>query len=232
MAKIILIGTQKGGTGKSTVTTLLANALAAEPFKKRVFVADCDPQQSVIKRRLADVRTFEAVPPYKIEAKNLAELKADAQMIDAQNDYLFLDVAGRLDASKPADEQETTRFLAFADFLFVPFVAGNFAFESSLDYLKAALKIRAARASTARPLQIFGFVNMAEPRTADDRHLADEIAEFSALVSLPFMAARLNRYATFRATDTLASSYNPNGDKAQKNLAAFADEFFKITSKK
>jgi cellulose biosynthesis protein BcsQ len=53
MAKIIAIGNQKGGTGKTTVTCLAANALSRPPFNLRVFVADCDPQQSIIRRRLA-----------------------------------------------------------------------------------------------------------------------------------------------------------------------------------
>jgi chromosome partitioning protein len=48
--KRITIATQKGGVGKSTLTMLLATALAVD-YGFRVIVIDADPQQSIVKFR-------------------------------------------------------------------------------------------------------------------------------------------------------------------------------------
>ena len=69
---------------------------------------------------------------------------------------------------------------------------------------------------------------MAE-RTLDDKYLMDEIADLRALVNVPFLDTRLNRYALFRNVDTFTSFYEPNSpDKVKANLVSFIDELKKI----
>lgn len=233
MSKIILFGNQKGGVGKTTLTALCANALSAEPFKQRVFVVDIDPQQSLIRRRLADIQSAEVIPPYPLEAKTFVQLQKELPKIDQDNDLVFIDAAGKLDAYLPTDQQEITKLLFYIDFLFVPIVPGNFSLDATLEYLKLALKIKAKRQE--RPLEIVTLVNMGEPRTIDDRELAEEIAELKAIAPVITMDTPLNRYALFRATDTLSSFFDPEAantggasDRARANFAEFIAEFFKI----
>jgi cellulose biosynthesis protein BcsQ len=231
MAKIICFGNQKGGSGKTTATCLVANALASSPFSRRVFVCDCDPQQSIIRRRLADQRTTDQIPPYQVAFKSLAELQRDVIALDKSNDFIFLDLPGKLDSSQPDDQHTIAKFLQYVDVLVIPFTPGNYSLESTLDYLRAALKIRQARSGTPRPLDVVGFINMAE-RTLDDKYLLDEIADLRAVVNIQFLETRLQRYALFRNVDTLTSFYQPGtADKAKANLTAFLDELLKITGK-
>jgi len=231
MAKIIAIGNQKGGTGKTTVTCLVANALSSEPFNLRVFVADCDPQQSIIRRRLADQQQTADLAPYRVAFFNsLAELQREVEQIDRDHDVVFIDLPGRLDTHRPADQQEITKFLQYVDLLLVPFTPGNYALESTLDYLRTVLKIAATRSSTPRPLSVVGFANMYEGgRTLDDQALVDEIADLQTVVKIHFMESKLQRYALFRNVDTFTSFYSPGAaDKAQSNFSAFLDELKKI----
>ena len=235
MSKIILFGNQKGGVGKTTLTALCANALSAEPFNRRVFVADIDPQQSLIRRRLADIQSSDVIPPYPLEAKTFAQLQKELPDLDRDHDLVFVDAAGKLDAYLPADQQEISKLLFYADFLFVPIVPGNFSLDATLEYLKLALRIKAKRKE--RPLEIVALVNMGEPRTIDDRELGEEIAELTALAPIAAMAIPLNRYALFRATDTLTSFYDvsagyPGGsaDRARANFADWITEFNQLTS--
>lgn len=235
MSKIILFGNQKGGVGKTTLTALCANALSGEPFNRRVFVADIDPQQSLIRRRLADIQSSDVIPPYPLEAKTFAQLQKELPALDRDNDLVFIDAAGKLDAYLPTDQQEITKLLFYVDFLFVPIVPGNFSLDATLEYLKLALKIKAKRQE--RPLEVVALVNMGEPRTIDDRELAEEIAELKALAPIEVMTTPLNRYALFRATDTLTSFYDgsagyPGGsvDRARANFADFITEFNQIVT--
>lgn len=232
MSKIITFGNQKGGVGKTTLTCLMANALSAPPFSRRVFVADCDRQQSISRRRLADVKEADStLPPYKVEFLTLAELNRDAPALDKSHDFIFLDVPGKLDTGGAAADQEAAVFLAYTDFLLVPFVPGNYTLEATLDYLKTALRLKAKRAGTPRPMEIVGFVNLYEGRTNDDRALLEEIEEIRTLVNIRWIETRLNRYALFRNVDTLTSLYDATAtDKPRANLAAFVDEFLQITT--
>lgn len=227
MAHIIAIGNQKGGTGKTTVTCLAANALSAEPFNLRVFIADCDQQQSIIRRRLADQQQTPDVPPYRVAFYTLAELQRDVEQIDREHDFVFLDLPGRLDIHRPADQQEITKFLQYVDFLFVPITPGNYALASTLDYLRAVLKIAATRATAPRPLRVVGFVNMYEGgRTTDDRDLVEELDALRVTFKIPIMATRLQRYATFRSVDTFTTFYDRSStDRATANFSKFLDEF-------
>ena len=228
MSKIILFGNQKGGVGKSTLTAMAAAALSSEPFSRAVYVADVDPQQSLIRRRLADLRAIDLIPSFKIEFKTLSQLLAEIDQLDQVNDFIFVDAPGKLDNNLPADQQEITKILLLADFLFIPIVPGNFSLDATLDYLKIALKAKARRQE--RPLEIVALVNMAEPRTLDDRFLIEELEELKAVVNIKFMATRLNRYALFRAADTLGSIYEAgSADKAKANFSEWIEEFIEIT---
>lgn len=230
MSKIILFGNQKGGVGKSTLTAMAAAALSAEPFSRAVYVADVDPQQSLIRRRLADLRAVDLIPAFKIEFKTLSQLLAEIDQLDQGNDYIFVDAPGKLDNNLPADQQEITKILLLADFLFIPIVPGNFSLDATLDYLKIALRAKARREE--RPLEIVALVNMAEPRTLDDRFLYEELDDLRAVTmgNIKFMATRLNRYALFRAADTLGSLYEAgSADKAKANFSEWIEEFIEIT---
>lgn len=227
MAKIIAVGNQKGGTGKTTVTCLAANALSSSPFNLRVFVADCDPQQSIIRRRLADQQQTAEVPPYRVAFYGtLAELQRDVERLDSEHDVVFIDLPGRLDTWRPADQQEVTRFLQYVDVLFVPFTPGNYTLESTLDYLRTVLKIAASRAQSPRPLSVVGFVNMFEGgRTTDDKTLLADVAELRAVANIGFMETRLQRYSLFRNVDTFTSFYDASSnDRAVANFSGFIDE--------
>jgi len=228
MGKITLFGSQKGGVGKSTLTALTAAALSSPPFSRRVYVADLDPQQSLIRRRLADLKDFDGIPPYKLEALTLAELLGDIDRLDQAFDLIFLDTHGKLDAHLSPDQQEISKLLLIADVLLVPITPGNFSLDSTLDFLKLAFKTKARRPD--RPLEIVALVNMYEPQTIDARLLGEEIEEIRAMIpALKVIDTPLNRYATFRAIDTLTSLYDTSSaDKARANFRAWIEELAEI----
>ena len=225
MSKIISFANQKGGVGKSTLTSLAAAALACEPFNYSVYVADIDQQQSLISRRLADLRNNDIIPSFALEFNTLSQLLSKIDVLDKEHDFIFVDTPGKLDINIAADEQEITKVLFVLDYLFIPIAPGNYNMSATLSFLKIALKVRAQR-QARRPLGIFGVVNMAEPRTIDNKFLDDELDELKNYVSIDFLKNRVKRYSKFRAADTLESLFDEkSSERAKVNFTNFIKEF-------
>lgn len=233
MAKIITFGNQKGGTGKTTCTVIAANALSNKPFNFDLTVLDCDPQQSIIESRKMDLIGNESILPYRVESSNLATFQKNAAKYDKENDFLFLDVAGALDINLPFESQEITKYLQYVDFLFIPFLRGNYTLESSIKYLKFALEVQRSRAKTKRPLQIVGFVNKVRTGGRNDAFLNSEIESLKTLVNIPFMENPLKDYVLYEDTDTIESYYKPSSkSKDYLNFKKWFSEFNKIVTSK
>lgn len=232
MSKIIMFGNQKGGVGKTTLTCLCANTLSAPPFSESVVAVDADKQQSIVKRRLADLQYFDGETPYPVSQMTIGDFqneKRGVYKLVEDYDYVFVDVAGKLDTNVSVEEQEITKFLQYVHYLFIPFVPGNYSLESTTDYLKTVLKLKAKRDKAGRPLEIIGFVNMSETNTLDDRFLLEELEELKVMINIRWMDAPLNRYALFRNVDTLSSFYAPQSkDRGAMNFTKWFDEFQKI----
>ena len=226
MSKIVAFGNQKGGVGKSTVVALAANALAQAPFNLNLCVIDCDRQQS-----LAEARSFELdeneTAPYPIFAMSVDELQEKIYDLDEQYDLILIDTAGRLDHTISVENQEITKALMYADYLFIPFRAGSFNLDASLEYLKVSMELQQLRAKSERPLALHAFVNMYKDRSKTNAHLITEI-EHLRTEGVKFMLCRLRNYTLFEEADTLTSFYDVNAtNKAKLNFTVWLNEFVK-----
>lgn len=233
MAKIISFISSKGGVGKSLSTILAANILSQQPFNQSVFIADADKQQSIATQRNLDLQSFDGLTPYQVQAMTVQDFfnkDRGIYKLDHDFDFIFLDVAGKLDNNLAADKQEITKYLQVLDFVFIPFISGLFQLSASIEFLKVAMKVKHQRRSSDRPLRVFGFINMFEGgRTLDDKLLLEEIEEIQAMLNIEFLESKLNRYALFRGSNTLVSFYEEDAKgKPEQNLKAWFDEFYKI----
>ena len=227
MAKIILFGNQKGGVGKSTLTMLTATALSQPPFNLDVCVLDADDQRSLSDLRQSDIaNNAEQAVPYEIRSAALNDIHKDIRELDRRYHVVFIDVAGKLDLNIAADKQEIIPYLSYVDLLFMPFVAGNFNVEASAKYLKTVLHVQLSRQLSARPLKVFGLVNMFRERSRVNSFLLDDIQNLRSVVDIQFMETHLRDYALFKESDTLKSLYSETGNDAAKvNFRNWIDEF-------
>lgn len=227
MSIIVAFGNQKGGVGKSTVIAMAANALSQAPFNIKLCVVDCDPQQSLLEARSFDEEE-NWTPPYPILGMSVDTLQEQIYELDQEYDLIMIDTAGRLDNTVPVDQQQITRALMYADFLFIPFRAGSFNLDASIEYLKVANSLKELRADSNRPMRYMGFVNMYKDRSRTNAYLVSEIENLKS-EQIPFMLCRLRNYTLFEEIDTFTSYYDVNAtNKAKLNFTVWLNEFVKI----
>lgn len=151
----ISLSTQKGGVGKSTLTTLLASVLHYR-LGYNVLVLDCDfPQHSLLNMRERDKKTImvndyhkkaamkqfqtinkKAYPIIKCKAENALD---EASTYIGQSvivpDVVFFDLPGT------ANTKGVLTTLKSMDFIFSPITADRLVLESALSFAKAFLQL-------------------------------------------------------------------------------------------
>ena len=206
MAKIIMIGNQKGGCGKTAVTVMAATALSQEPCNLRTVVIDLDPQKSVIRARKLDLKAYQTdVAPFDVLSYSITDLQANIKRLDKEYQLIFIDVAGKMDNTQPIETQEITKALMYVDYLFIPFVAGNYNLESTVDYFNFIRKVQNIRALQNRNLQAFGFINLQKARSKANALLNEDLEILKESENLKMLVNGLNDYSLFRDADTIVS---------------------------
>lgn len=120
-SKIIVVANQKGGVGKSTVCMSLAAYLASVLKFGAVTVIDTDFQQSIVKRRAADIELIKGsdrYPTYNVTSFNLENYSSIPKLIDELrkfDGYYIFDTPGLL------KHQGIVSLLALADYIIIPF---------------------------------------------------------------------------------------------------------------
>ena len=135
----IIIGNQKGGAGKSTLTLLLANFLTMEKSCP-VTVIDMDYQQS-ISQKFDKAKVLENAEPYEVLSASLESYAVLQQIIHKNDtDVVLIDLPGRL------DDQNLIGVFKSAHVAICPFAYEEFSFESTVLF---ALMIRKVSPNTA-----------------------------------------------------------------------------------
>ena len=131
---VIIIGNQKGGAGKSTLTLLLANYLTQNK-KCKVTVLDMDYQQS-ISQKFEKAKILENAEPYEVLAFALSDFPLMADTIKQNpKDIVLIDLPGKLD-----DDGLIGVFKA-AQVAICPFAYDEFSFESTIPFALVLKKI-------------------------------------------------------------------------------------------
>lgn len=230
MAKIISVGNQKGGVGKTAVTIMSAAALSQTPFNLKTVIIDLDPQKSVVKARKLDLKAYQTdVAPFDVLSYSISDLQANIKRLDKEYQLIFIDTAGKMDNTQPFETQEITKALMYVDCLFIPFVAGNYNLESTVDYFDFIKKIQNIRDLQSRNLQAYGFINLQKVRSKANALLNEDLQILQTSENLKLFSNGLNDYSLFREADTIVSLYDPLSNNAAKhNFSLFINELIKI----
>lgn len=179
---VISIVGQKGGCGKTTMTILLASALAYK-YKKKVVALDCDTmQQSLIKIRLRDMKN---ITPYEVEEDGKKVKRVNDGILykewKKQNikpyevirckesvapivdflikkdeegcDYALLDLPGNVDSP------EYNQILSLCNIAFIPFIGDDLNFDSNFDFaMKSCRKVLESK-TNENLKKVYGYWN-------------------------------------------------------------------------
>ena len=150
---IILVGSIKGGVGKSTLATNIAVTLAKS--NATVCLVDADRQRSSI--NWADDRQAKAFSPEIPCIAEYSQIKETARRLDEQYDFTIIDCQGR-------DSIELRSSLVCADVLITPYKPS----QMDVDTLKIMSNIVEEILQLNPELKAFSVLNMA-PTHADSK---------------------------------------------------------------
>jgi cellulose biosynthesis protein BcsQ len=234
MAKIVSISNQKGGVGKSLLTTITATALGSQPFNLKVAVIDLDHQATIYKLRQIDKQAYpqDTPEPFTVFKFKVAEFQKNIGEIDKAFDIVFIDTAGKLDNETDVLQQEISRALMFTDILFIPFVAGFGNLTATYDYLKFVAQIQDTRQLQQRKLKYYGFINQYRARSRANDFLMQDIEAIQQTEPFEVMTSKLHDFAMYKDADTITSLYNPlSNDGAKANFSTWLNEFITLIKK-
>lgn len=218
MTKIISIANTKGGTGKSTLTVLLAGALASD-LNKKVVVLDCDSQGS-IKSLLELERTYnEGEPLFEVQTLAPAFVRDFLSLKGSTYDFIFIDVPRFTVAS---GDSSTMQVLSFCDVVLIPVLGSTLEILSTKDFIKSVKTLADYKSNNGIEFNYFGVLNRDTRRSENNdtrQILSSEIEMFNSSLS------DLKIFSNVSCFDSVLSS---NGGK--KRFAPFYNEFLnKIT---
>ncbi len=131
---VILIGNQKGGAGKSTLTLLFANYLT-QVKKRRVTVLDMDYQQSLASKA-EKAKILENDPLYEIVPADLKHFPSLHSALSSRSgEIILIDLPGKM------DDDGLLPLFAAADVVLCPFAYDEFSVDSTLLFAMVLRKI-------------------------------------------------------------------------------------------
>ena len=168
---IILVGSQKGGCGKSTLAINISAWLAGEG--KDVMLVDADRQATASawvqeREELKDVAVINSVQKYDNIAKSLQDL-------DKRYEYVVVDAAGR-------DSRELRTAMLVAHKMIVPFRPS----QADLNTLPKMQEMIVAAQDMNSDLEVFGLLTMAptNPIISESEEAEELLSEFYTEIPL------------------------------------------------
>lgn len=178
----IAICNQKGGVGKSAITTIMASYLHYNN-KKNVAIIDCDyPQHSIYRMRNSDIETINSNPELQtalekqFEVTNKKAYKIinaipDKALTYAQDiidsgtdniDLILFDLPGTVDSTG------ILKVIFNMDYIFVPIIADKRVLQSSLTFIMSVTEYKRASSLPLRLKDIIMFWNRVDKRESTE----------------------------------------------------------------
>jgi len=184
---LIIIGNQKGGAGKSTLTLLLANFLTVVK-KRKVTVIDMDYQQSLA-QKYEKGKVLDNDAPYEVIAAGLEHFPSMYTVLSGKPEHIvIIDLPGKL------DDDGLIPVFSSAELILCPFSYDELSFDSTILFSVVLRKINPKAPFVFVPNRIKSNVKY-ETRNEVDLQLM-KFGELSAGISDRIDFQRVNTFQT------------------------------------
>lgn len=228
-ATVILMGNQKGGVGKSTITVTLSTGL--KMLGHRVLVLDTDPQQSVASwRASAQGLEHEQDLPWVERADN--ELIAEKIKRERANyDFILIDSASNLGQRGDSIQKVLRASITAADLVIIPMGPSQFDVMGSADFVEIVNEIWARHEKPGKAGYIV--INGVRAGTKLGAEVAEYVAEvFGENYSTQVLGTRLQMREGYKqALFQGESIFQLKEPQAIANAKAFVDEVLAIAAR-
>lgn len=204
--KVICIGNQKGGVGKSTITSMLANYLHKHSDVKILVVDADDLQQTLTKLRNTELNGNgeKGRSAYNIETIYAVDFESNIKSWRANYDLIFVDVPGDL------KHAGVGKIYANIDYLFIPTSSSTFDISSTIEFIEFVNNVFKG---FNKNLVAYGFFNKVKPQTVDFK----ELYRSKDMFSLPFLENFVPDHVNLqREASTLDTYENANTGEYDK----------------
>lgn len=217
MPQIISIANQKGGVGKSTVTILIASALAKQK-KKKVLILDTDVQGSITNWLESEKSMYEEDSLVEVEYIEASRVERFLKRNAADYDIIFVDIPRMTSFQKDA---AILMLLYMCDVVFVPVIGSQIDVLSTSTFISYMKEVKEYRKELDYEFDYYGFVNK------DNRRKDNEMAkEMVQQMGLPVLKNNLKDLKLF-TSPSLFESILDNAEGRRR-----FEPFFKEVCKK
>ncbi len=215
-ARIISVANRKGGVGKTTLTIILATALAKEK-KKKVLLLDCDNQRSAFDYSNIQKQVYDESPPYEIRTLHPKYIYDELRFNKDKYDVIFIDIPRMTDDSK---DSSVIQVLTCCDTVLIPVVAGNLEALSTRDFVKTLKGIEEFKKERNIQFNYLGFLNKRNRRKENE-----EAIEFMKAEGVSMMNNSLSDVKLFTTPSVYESILDSKEGK--ERFKPFFKEFLK-----
>lgn len=183
---VIVVGSQKGGVGKTTVATNLAAWLASQGAE--TLLVDADDQASA-----ADFTAYReetrGSTGYTLVQLMGSNVRKQVETMRSKYDHIVIDTGGR--------DTTSQRAAMFAcDVFLTPFNPRSYDLWTVNRVCNLVDEIQSTR---SEPMQAYTFINRADIKSQDNRQMAEVLSQYEQLTFLPFPLSNRKAFANSAA---------------------------------
>lgn len=220
VAKIICIGNQKGGTGKSTGVSIVANYIA-QKTKYDILVVDADDlQQTLMKFREIDLdKGYNIDNLYHLVHISSNDFPKMSQGFISDYDFIFIDLPGNL------KQEGVISCYNLVDYLFIPTGTSIADIDSTLKFIDLYReKVIPIRSHHGAQTQIYSYLSRVKRNTIDYK-AAKENRIFEK-IGVPMMENDISETVFLQSNATTAEVYSSL--RRSIDYEAFCKEFINL----
>ncbi len=161
MTRVISVANSKGGVGKSTITILLASALAKQK-KKKVLIMDTDSQESVSKWYNTQKSFYESEPLVEVERIMVNHVQMYLQKFGEDYDIIFIDVPRMTEGDR---EATNAQLLYYCDSILIPVLGSQFDVQSTKSFYNIVKDAEAKKKELDYDYTVYAFMNRVNTRS-------------------------------------------------------------------